>query len=923
MGTRTRAWLCMFSLFMSSMWLSETGCAGCMLADSRDTAKDGGEPLSWPLDVPLAAGEVRCGPVTRESETIGGLGAYGQVGRSFRCYNNRIRFLLQDDSRPVGLSNYGGNLIDVDLVRESETAPGFDTFREFTVGFGVNEVKVTSIEVLDNGAGGNVGVIRVTGDPAPMSMAPQASYLRQELPARVVTDYILYPNANYIEIKTTLINQTDDYIRNVLYADFLVMGNAAQLHTPEFGFETPREFSELSFFSVGRGEKTSYAFVCSDHNITSPIVQSGIAAPICRDDALIGIEASYSRYLVVGDGSLESVNATAYQLRGLPTGRVFGTLSGEPRQGVWVSALASDDGAGVAERVVNQAKTDALGNYELHLPPGEYRLVAHLDGLGRSDEVSLVVTAESDERADFVLGAQGKLLVQTTFLARDGRETQRLPAKLTVFPLGNTQRPLAVLGDFATGGAVTYEVNADGRFEVMLPPGSYRAYVSRGFEFSRFETELEISAGQETTVAATLRHEMDTSGLLSAEFHQHSLGSVDANVPVPIKVMENAAEGVEIAVSTDHDNIVDFRSIAAQMGLDEHLLAFAGNEISYQSIGHFNAFPWEIDPADPYRDVGSRLWIGKTLPELFAAVRAQGNDAMVQLNHPRSNIAGAFLSMRFDPTNATRIPRDPPTLPMLPANVYEEWSSAFEAVEVNGDLGAPELFTEAGSVELARRAAVDAGSVPVWADYMALLGAGMRVVATGNSDSHKKNGGVGYPRNFLRMEVQGPAQADEEDVKAAVRGQRVSVGSGCLIELWVGDRRPMGMDEAISIDELASLEIQLQSPSHVQVQRLELYVNGKIQPLREDNGKVQLDPGGQLSLPLPSVASNLSPWRASLENWNPADDSVLLVAARGGQGLSPTGGGQPFCYSAPLYVDTGAAGWHGWLEETQEVLPPN
>ena len=898
--------------------VSPLACVACGSATSPTEQIDAGaSPL--PLDEPLAADVVRCGPVTRDSELIGGLGAYGQVGRSYRCYNNRIRFLIQDDSRPVGLSSYGGNLIDIDLVRASEEEDGFDTFREFAVGFGVNEIRVSSIEVLNSGGEGGAGIIRVLGEPAPMSMAPQASYLRQELPARVITDYILRPDVNYVEIKTTLVNQSDDYIRNVLYADFLVLGKAAALHTPEYGFSTPREFSKLGFVSVGRGEKTSYAYVCSDNDITSPLIQSGIAAPICRDDDIIGIEGSYSRYIVVGDGSLESVSATAYQLRDIPVGRVNGDVSGDLGADVWVSAILSDSSQNLPERVINQARCDANGKFEMHLPAGTYRVVAHQEGTERSEAIEIVVANGETQETNLVLGGQGTLKMRTDFFSRDNTPLGALPAKLTVFPLGNTQRNLSVLGDFTGGGAVTYDVQAAGDFQTKLPPGNYRAYVSRGFEFSRFETDFEVQSGEETSIEARLVHQMDTTGLLSAEFHQHSLGSVDADVPLPTKVMENAAEGIEIAVSTDHDNIVDFRPYVEKLGLQPHLLALAGDEVSYQSMGHFNAFPWAIDPTDPYRDLGSRLWFGKTLPELFADIRARGNDPLIQLNHPRSPIAGTFLAMRLDPTDATRIPRDPPSLPLLPDDVYDEWSPDFEAVEVNGSLGNPALFTENGREELARLAAEDAGSVPVWADYMALLGAGMRVVATGNSDTHGKNGGVGYPRNFLRLDVDSPTEISEEDVKAAVRAQRVSVGSGCLAELWVNDQRPMGVDEAISAAEIENVRIRLQAPSHVQLQRLEVYVNGKIVPVLLDGEKLRLAETGALSVPLSSDALSDGLWEASIENLPTSTDLVVLTVARGGQGLSPTGGGQPFCYSAPLYVDQAEPGWRGWLAGSQEV----
>ena len=58
------------------------------------------------------------------------------------------------------------------------------------------------------------------------------------------------------------------------------------------------------------------------------------------------------------------------------------------------------------------------------------------------------------------------------------------------------------------GGAsstVRYDVSADGAFDVRVPAGRYRAYVTRGFEWSRFEAVVDVSAGTATTVAASIR----------------------------------------------------------------------------------------------------------------------------------------------------------------------------------------------------------------------------------------------------------------------------------------------------------------------------------------------------------------------------------------------------------------------------------
>ena len=91
---------------------------------------------------------------------------------------------------------------------------------------------------------------------------------------------------------------------------------------------------------------------------------------------------------------------------------------------------------------------------------------------------------------------------------------------------------------------------------------------------------------------------------------------------------------------------------------------------------------------------------------------------------------------------------------ILPPDIYLDWSHNFEVIEVNSNLGSPSLFTEEGAQALAEMALENPDSVPNFADYFALLGSGLDVVATGNSDSTEQIN-IGYPRSFVRIDANG------------------------------------------------------------------------------------------------------------------------------------------------------------------------
>lgn len=881
-------------------------------------------PPPPPLDTVLGPGEVRCGLVTRESELIGGPAAFAQVGRAFRCHNANIRFIVQDASRPVGVSSEGGNLIDLDLVRPDELAPGQDSFREHVSAIGANEIHVDSIEVLKDGSDGVEGIIRVTGTPTALTLAPQAALLAQSLHGVLQTDYVLRVDVPYVEIVTTLKND-GALLPSVQAADFVAFGGGVVPHTPEHGYGDVDLFSEVSLLSGARNDFTSYAVVSGEGRIRIPFIDQGITAPFYGDGVPISSERSFFRWLVVGDGSLESTTKVALELQDLPRGSVTGTVAGAGA-GVLVSALTAPL-ADESSHVANEARTDADGAFSLTLLPGEYQLIAHAPGFVRGAEVAVAVDegAEVDAGA-LSMGATGAVSVTTSFLDREGVADSPQPAKLTLVPRDSTQRASKVLADFrAGGGVVSYAVTRDGKFTVTVPPGAYTLYLTRGFEWTRFQQDVVIAGGDTLIVAAELAHVVDTTGLVGAEFHQHSLGSIDAQVPVSVKVMENAAEGVEFAASTDHDVVTDFQPHVDALGLGAFLTVIPGSEVSYQGIGHFNAYPWRYDDADPFAGNGAHFWWMKTVPEMFSDVRAAAGDPILQINHPRSTLTGYFLSMLLDPVDASLIPRAPPSIPTFPATIYQEWAGDFDALEVNGNLGDVALFSADRSA-LAALANDDASNVPVLADYFALLGAGMKVVAMGNSDTHHLDEGVGYPRNFLDVATDDPAAVTADMMRDAIRSQRSSVGEGCLLELLVDGVRTAGVGRMLDGAAPAAISVRLQAPPHVTPGVFELYVNGIARRFSADTDSIVLDEAtGALSTAVSSFAGPDEVARldhALIGLPTQEGDLVVVVVSKGGTGLDPTGGGAALCYSAPLYVDVdGDGAFTGWHADTQQVLP--
>ena len=188
---------------------------------------------------------------------------------------------------------------------------------------------------------------------------------------------------------------------------------------------------------------------------------------------------------------------------------------------------------------------------------------------------------------------------------------------------------------------------------------------------------------------------------------------------------------------------------------------------------------------------------GRNPNDFFKDVRTNAPDAIIDVHHPRiDNEIGYFDVGHFD-ARADRAARP-------------GFSLDFDAVEVMNGYQDPV------------RKSVD----KIIDDWFSLLNHGHVVTATGNSDTHHLTYNIGgYPRNYVRVQDDRPAQVTAKEVATAVRNHhsffstapfvRVSVGTGTIGDLVAA---PGGT---------ALADIEVQAAPWVSVDRVTLYVNGR------------------------------------------------------------------------------------------------
>lgn len=428
------------------------------------------------------------------------------------------------------------------------------------------------------------------------------------------------------------------------------------------------------------------------------------------------------------------------------------------------------------------------------------------------------------------------------------------PFRAVVRGEGNTPDP--DWGDNAgRGGAATNVVAAEHRKVVWVPPGKYRVTVTRGFELTAVEQKIEVKAGKILEVNADLERVVDTKGWITADMHLHAVPSSDAPSLLPDRIMSLVGSGIEVAIATDHNAVTDYGPTIAAMKLDPWIAGLVGDEITTRDapFGHFNAFP--LDPSTPpfaYKD---------TTPQaIFSAVHAAkplGKDTILQVNHPRMGGIGYFELLRFDPTDIPAWLGRSPLADM-----------SFDAMEVfNGD-----HYTKISKVE------------EVMKDWFALLNAGYRPTATGNSDSHRVSfHEPGVPRNLVMVPDDDPRKLDLRTFTDAVRKGRVVVSSGPFVTLKIGDKT---IGDTVPAGEV-EIEAIVDAPPWVDVSEVSLVKRG------EGLSGWKLD-----------KKSGKPPWRFKTKTTLKKGDWVIAIA-RGSKPMTYLyrSGATPFGFTNPIFVN--------------------
>ncbi|MDP2343377.1 MAG: carboxypeptidase regulatory-like domain-containing protein [Deltaproteobacteria bacterium] len=485
-----------------------------------------------------------------------------------------------------------------------------------------------------------------------------------------------------------------------LYADGSIVLPALPGITAEFIASAGKDVSYGLLAEAPKSPTTNFVKAnedqfpgATDHSIHIPFIASAFTGvfqvlpppQLTPNDGAPGgtDEMTFSRFFMVGDGDVASITDTVYSILGDEVGSISGRVRMDGEGTGMVGASIIVVGADGAK--VTQMKTDEGGRFSATLRPGEYTLHTVVEGYATEVSDKLTIKAGADTRAELTMPQPAQLVVT---VVEGGEGGGRVPAKVSLVGLVPAdhlgERPRDWLFDLSVGEEFRYtdlvddvagdpdtlqyiehfQYTVDGTMTMKVRPGKYKVVAGRGPEYDRVEEEISLESGTTKALTMTINRVLDTTGYVGADFHLHSVFSLDSNAGLKERIASYAGEGVEYAVSTDHNFIVDYRATIEKLGLQRFINSAIGLELTTIDRGHFNGFPLDrsngaliVDDEDTVADTiksrtyGSFEWALRDPDDIFNDLRALGRKApgtdtalpiVLQVNHPRDSILGYF-----------------------------------------------------------------------------------------------------------------------------------------------------------------------------------------------------------------------------------------------------------------------------------------
>lgn len=614
--------------------------------------------------------------------------------------------------------------------------------------------------------------------------------------------------------------------------------------------------------SIDPADKAGYAY----GNLVSPAGNTtGKDYPLAPGESVTVV-----RFLAVGHSPVEALGEVERQRR--TVGEVSGSIRDNEGKPVPTAELLVRT-TGERDENLGVIHPDAQGDFKLPMPEGAYQIT--VTDQGRADvEQPLIVKAGAAVKFDAKVGPASAIQFRVTdedgksipckaqFLAQEGTE---------VVNLGPQNRAHGCLDQYHS---------ERGDFRVALAPGKYRIIVTRGIEYSHLAQDVTLAPGKTFEFSGRLKRLVDSTGWVSADYHNHSTQSGDNTCGTPDRIINLAAEHIEFAPTTEHNRLYDWRPIIQDLGLYSEIQTVPGIELTGR-YAHMNAFPFK--PEERTQDNGAPVWNEDPRITAITLRDWQGAepDRWVQINHPDMvrNFTDADGDGRFD-------------------GGFRGLATLIDGIETENGGGSEIL---GGRPFMIGKDKNGKDSVQMLREFiwLQMLNRGHRYAAMAVNDAHSVYGnGVGGWRMYLPSKSDKPSEIDwRENVRHAKAGHSY-LTTGPFLLVQTEDGTGPG-DTTRAVGGSVKLKVRVQCTDWIDIDRVQVLVNGRARPelnfTREANAKMFKDGVVKfdeiIDIPL-------------------SEDAHLIVVATGeksnlsiGYGTSPQAKIHPLAYNNPIFID--------------------
>lgn len=647
------------------------------------------------------------------------------------------------------------------------------------------EVKYTSIQPVSS-----------KGADGPMVMQAVALFEGGNgFKFQIITEYRILPQSGKIELKSSIKNTGKSSIEDLFFSLYF---NAS--HTYSFSPFHQERHPELNFrIYPKKGHFLGY------------LNQNPLSADVGPVPGTLEPGESFDvQFLLVTNTDGGKLMQDLYEILDRPTEKAMIYFEGQDRD--LTEIIVRDV---LSRSVFYRTFLEKPYALEIPLPPGLYNVTANF--FPAVDETLFLVEANKDNRC--VLNDPPYGTVTVEIQTSDGKH---VPGKVTFIGLDPTKSPyFEPENPIETGKRWETFKNScfpeDGGLEVRLPTGNYLAYASRGPEYTMETKIIEIFQDGTEELVFQIDKVVNTENLISVDPHMHTIYS-DGKVDIAERIKSVVAEGVDVAIATDHNYINDYLPTLQKLGLNKYLATIVGNEVTTGGVIHYNTYPLLYRKDE--QNNGAIYPHRKTATPLFQDSRKNDPEALLQVNHPRSGTIGYFNNFALDPESASTADKN------LDLN--------FDVLEA---LNGPYFYSN---------------NEQAITDWLNLMNRGYFFPIVASSDSHTIDGGQpGYSRTYVYYNGK---KGDDLDVASLIRAMKKGhsfATNGPLVDFKINGTHIPG-DYFTAKDGKVDIRINVESAPWVSVGEVRLIINGKrkiVFPVEYQNNSV-VKFSGNISLPV-------------------------------------------------------------------------